>query len=242
MTAIDPETHVATLVLERPGRARIFERYEIDYCCGGKVALAEACEARGLELEAVVAALEEPPGGGADEVDWTARPLSELCAHIVDYHHGYLRDELPRLRLLTSKVARAHEDGHPELAEVETVFAGLADELEQHMAKEEQILFPACVALEQGASSGYMSGSVESPIRVMLHEHDEVGEAVARLHALTGGYALPADACNSYRALLDRLETLELDLHRHIHEENNVLFPRALALESRADETELSAA
>jgi regulator of cell morphogenesis and NO signaling len=100
------------------------------------------------------------------------------------------------------------------------------------MVKEEQILFPACVALEAGATGDFPFGSVENPIGTMLHEHDEVASGLTRLRTLTNAYEPPADACNSYRAMLDRLETLEADIHRHVHEENNILFPRALALES----------
>ena len=227
MTVIDPEATVSSLVVEQPGRARVFERFEIDYCCGGKVPLRTACEQRELDVEVVVAALAEP---GDVETDWTARPLEELCDHIVDHHHGYLREELPPLRALVEKVDRAHGDRHPELHEVATTFAGLAQELEQHMVKEEQVLFPACVALEQGVDP-HLPFPVDAPISAMVDEHEEVAAGLSRLRALTAGYAPPADACNSYRAMLDRLETLERDTHMHVHEENNILFPRAAALE-----------
>jgi regulator of cell morphogenesis and NO signaling len=234
MSAIATDTHVADLVLEEPSRARVFERYDIDSCCGGKTPLSTACADRGLDLDVVRAAPGESRGDGADEADWQAAPVAELCAHIVDHHHAYLHDELPRLRLLVEKVARAHGDAHPELIDVATTFDGLADELEEHMAKEEHVLFPACVALDEGAPGGFAFGSVESPIRAMLHEHDEVAVGLKRIRALTKAYEAPEDACNSYRALLDRLQTLEADTHRHVHEENNILFPRALALESAA--------
>jgi len=231
-TTIDPDTHVAALVVEQPGRARVFERFAINYCCGGKTPLRDACEERGLEVEVVLRALEESHDAGAEDTDWMAASLTDLCAHIVSVHHAYLLDELPRLRQLVDKVVRAHGDGHPELAGVEETFAALSYELVEHMAKEEQVLFPACVALEHGAGGPFPFGSVGNPIAAMLHEHDAVGAMLARLRELTNGYEVPLDSCNSYRAMLDRLETLELDTHRHIHEENNVLFPRALALES----------
>lgn len=232
MTALRPDTHVATLVLEQPSRARVFERFGIDYCCGGKTPLEAACAERGLDVAAVLAALEEPRADEADDVDWAAAPVAELCAHIVGHHHAYLRDELPPLRQLADKVARVHGANHPELVAVQTTFAALADELEQHMVKEERILFPACVALEEGAAGGFPFGSVENPIRVMLDDHDEVAAGLARLRELTNAYAPPRDGCNSYRALFARLQTLETDTHRHIHEENNILFPRAVALEA----------
>jgi regulator of cell morphogenesis and NO signaling len=228
VTAIAAETHVAELVLEEPSRARVFERFGIDYCCGGKTPLETACAARGLDVDDVLAALAEPPPRGAEDVDWSTRSVAALVAHIVDQHHAYLREELPPLTALVDKVARAHGDAHPELAEVRETFTAVADELGEHMASEEQVVFPACVALEEGGEPA--PTSVARPIAAMLHEHDEVADGLTRLRALTAGYEPPEDACNSYRAMLDRLRTLELDVHRHVHEENNVLFPRALAL------------
>ena len=234
MSTIAPEAHVAALVLEEPGRARVFERFGIDYCCGGKTPLETACADRGLDVGEVIAALEEPRDREADDVDWTAVPVADLCKHIIDRHHAYLREELPLLGQLVDKVARAHGGSHPELVDVQAAFTALAGELEQHLAKEEEVLFPACVALEQGAAGGFPFGSVENPIRLMLHEHDEVAAGLARLRDLTNGFDPPVDACNSYRSMLDRLHVLETDTHRHVHEENNILFPRAVALEAAA--------
>lgn len=231
MTAISAETHVAALVLDEPSRARVFERYGIDYCCGGNVPLERACAERGLDVGVVTAALAEPPARGAEDLDWRGASVATLVDHIVGQHHAYLRDELPPLGALVDKVARAHGDAHPELADVRETFTAVADELGSHMLEEEQVVFPACIALE-GAPRSTGLASVGSPIAVMLHEHDEVGAGLARLRELTAGYEPPADACNSYRAMLDRLRTLEVDIHRHVHEENNVLFPLALALEA----------
>ena len=224
MSTITADTHVADLVLEQPGRARVFERYGIDYCCGGRTPLADACAERGLEPDAVIAALEASPTARA-AVDWTARPLSELTAHIVDTHHAYLREELPLLRALVDKVARAHGDRHPELTDVRETFNAVADELEQHLATEEGEVFPACVALESTGSTG-----VAEQIGRMVHEHEVVAVGLARLRELTNAYEPPSDACNSYRSMLDRLRTLETDTHQHVHKENNILFPRAEAL------------
>ena len=232
MSTISRDTHVASLVLEQPGRARVFERFGIDYCCGGKKPLAKACADRGVDVEAVLVALDEQRPGEGDELNWATAPVADLCAHIVGEHHAYLRDELPSLRVLVEKVARVHGAAHPELEDVRTTFAGLADELEQHMDKEESIVFPACVALAEGADTHFPFGSVGNPIRMMVHEHDEVAAGLARLRAATNAYEPPSGACNSYRSMLDRLEALEADTHRHVHEENNVLFPRAVALEA----------
>ena len=230
-TAISAEDHVAALVLEEPSRARVFERFGIDYCCGGDVPLERACAERGLDVGIVTAALAEPPARGAEDVDWRSASVATLVGHIVEQHHAYLREELPPLGALVDKVVRAHGDAHPELADVRETFTAVVEELGDHMLEEEQVVFPACVALEEGAR-GTGLASLRSPIAAMLHEHEEVGAGLARLRELTSGYEPPADACNSYRAMLDRLRTLEVDIHRHVHEENNVLFPRALALEA----------
>ena len=232
MTAIDAQRTVGELVTERPGRARVFERLEIDYCCGGKRPLADACAAKGLDAGAVAAMLEALEEAGGEEPDWTKRSLGELCDHIVETHHAYLRDELPRLSALVGKVARAHGNRHPELADVSETYEGLAAELSEHMLKEEHVLFPACRRLEEGEE--ILAAGLAAPIAVMEDEHAAAGAALERLHALTGGYEPPTDACNSYRAMLDGLATLELDLHEHIHEENNILFPRASALAESA--------
>lgn len=233
MTAIDAQRTVAELVTERPGRARVFERLGIEYCCRGKRPLAEACAEQQLDVATVttmLAAMEE--GAGTGEADWAQAPLAELCDHIVETHHSYLRDELPRLSALTGKVARAHGGKHPELKDVAATFEQMASELDLHMLKEEDVLFPVCKRLEQGEPIA--AEALGPPIAVMEHEHAYVGAALERLHELTQGYEPPEDACNSYRALLDGLATLERDLHEHIHEENNILFPRAAALAESA--------
>jgi regulator of cell morphogenesis and NO signaling len=232
MPAVSGDARVADLVLERPSRSRVFESFGIDYCCGGKQTLAAACAGRGVSLDAIAEALDDPGPTQADDIDWRSKPVSELCAHIVNDHHGYLRDELPALRVLVDRVTAVHGQTHPDLADVRATFAAVADELEQHMPKEEQVLFPACIALERGNVADSAFGSVEDPIGVMLNEHDEVAAGLARLRALTRGYRIPDDACGSYRSMLDRLHTLEVDTHRHVHEENNVLFPRAIELEA----------
>ncbi len=215
---------VADLVLAEPGRARVFERLGIDYCCGGRVPLADACAARGLELGDVLAELAEPRSGGADEVDWRGREIGELVDHIVATHHAYLREELEPLGALAAKVARAHGAAHPELLDVETTFARVASELHEHMPKEELVVFPACVR----AAEDPRRPDLAEAIAALEDDHDAVGAGLARLRELTAGYAPPPDACTSYRALLDRLQMLESDTHRHIHEESNVLFPRVL--------------
>lgn len=235
MTEISPHTTVGQLVAERPSRARILEQFGIDYCCGGKQDLDDACAAQGVDTQKVVAALREADQQSAatDETDWTAASLDELIANILNEHHAYLRRELPRLAEITAKVHSVHGERHPELAEVRQTYDGLRAELEAHMIKEEQILFPLIQAMESFQTlEAAHCGSVQNPIRVMEHEHDSAGAALARMRKLTNDFTPPEDGCNTYRAMLYGLAELEADLHLHIHKENNILFPRATELEA----------
>lgn len=221
---------VGRLVVERPGRSRVFERYQIDYCCGGKKRLADACEDAGVSADELVAALAEVEGEDKAnaEQDWSSATLGALIDHILSAHHAYLRRELPRLSDLATRVVRAHGDRHEWVRTGEQVLSALRTELESHMMKEEQMLFPMIRELETAvAPPAFHCGALRNPIGVMEHEHDSAGSALARLRELSKGYTPPADACNTFRAWLDGLAELERDLHEHIHEENNVLFPRA---------------
>ena len=235
MADVTTSTTVGQLVAERPGRARVFERFGIDYCCGGKKALGDVCAAQGLDTQRVAAALREADQQPAatDETDWTETSLDDLITNILNKHHAYLRRELPRLSEITAKVHSVHGQRHPELAEVRQTYDELRAELEAHMMKEEQILFPLIQAMEtfQPLEAAHC-GSVQNPIRVMEHEHDSAGAALARMRKLTNDFTPPEDGCNTYRAMLDGLAELEADLHQHIHKENNILFPHATKLEA----------
>jgi len=235
MNVIDTETTVGQLVVERPSRARVFEKLGIDYCCGGKRPLGEVCAGLGLDVEGVLRDLIAEEGIVAgDQVDWAAATMTELADHIEATHHAYLRTELPRLDFLTDKVASRHGSHTPSLIELRHVLLGLKDELTSHMLKEERILFPICRQLDAATELPQAHcGSVNNPIRMMEHEHDDAGVALARMRALTRGFNPPAEACNTYRALFDGLRELEADLHAHIHKENNILFPKAAAAEAR---------
>jgi regulator of cell morphogenesis and NO signaling len=229
MTTLNADMTVGEMVAERPGRSRVFEELGIDYCCGGKMPLEQACREKGLDAGEVLERLESADAGSpGDERDWNEASMTELADHIEQTHHVYLRNELPRLTGLTARIREVHGSNHPELVEVERTFLGLREELESHMMKEEQVLFPIIRQMEQTESpETFHCGSVNNPIRVMEHEHDNAGQALSRLRELTGDYNPPEDACGTYRATLDALRELELDLHLHIHKENNVLFPRA---------------
>ena len=219
---------VGELVSERPGRSRIFQSFQIDFCCQGGRTLREACEAKGVPLETVVEQLEAELVGPVEPSTNPATLDPEaLARYIVDTHHDFLRRELPRLHSMADRVARVHGGHTPSLIELFQVFCGLEAELIEHLLKEEQILFPIITAMSRGEPG---PPSIEGPVGCMLHEHDDAGAALARLRKLSHDFTPPPEACNTYRALFAGLQDLESDLHRHIHLENSVLFPQGQAL------------
>jgi regulator of cell morphogenesis and NO signaling len=229
MTPIDPSTALGELVADEPARATVFERLGFDYCCGGGRTLAEAAAERGLDPATVAAMLEAVsslPAEDGQARDWREATVGELCDHIVEVHHAALWRDLPRIAELARKVERVHGSAEPELAEVRRHVDALRAELAAHMASEEEELFPAIRALAEGA------GSAPSEDALAEHEaeHEQVGATLTRLRELTGGYDRDRARCGTHRVLLDSLQGLEVDLHRHIHEENNILFPRARKL------------
>ncbi len=239
---IDPSLSVAQLVVERPGRSRLFEQMNIDYCCGGKLPLKEACLRRGLDVAAVVKRISASDADAstahAANIDPSKMPLTDLADHIEDTHHAYLRTELPRIRYLIDRVCKAHGASDPRLASLREAFIGFSDELSAHMLKEEHVLFPLVRQIDQGMAApagsrtGPGCGSISNPIRQMEAEHDAAGNALAWMRTATDGFTAPANACGTYRAMIDALHELEQDMHQHVHKENNVLFPRALAREA----------
>ena len=214
------DTPVGTIAVEQPLATRVFARHQIDFCCGGGLPLAEACAARRLDPAAVLDEIAQTTASPeTDGRRWDEAPLEDLIQHLLDAFHQPLRDELPRLDAMAAKVLDVHGPKDPaRLGELRQLVGQLRAELEQHMDKEEQVLFPM-------ARAGI--GPVpDGPIQVLEAEHDEAGRALARLRELTNGFTVPADACNTWRALWAGLEALERDLHQHIHLENNILFPR----------------
>lgn len=230
---ITPETTVGELVATRPQLARLFETLSIDYCCGGKQTLAAACARRGLEVGTTIALLESAGAAfaaGPSEVDAAAMGLGQLADHIVSTHHAYLKQELPRLAEMADRVATKHGWRDACLPELAGTVLDLAAEMMDHMRKEENILFPLVRQIEAGTANGFHCGSIANPIRQMEAEHESAGNLTAKLRLLTDGFTPAADACNTHRALLAGLAEFEADLHRHVHKENNILFPRTLAL------------
>ncbi len=230
---INPETKtIGELALEVVNAIPVLERMNIDYCCRGGRSIAEACREAGLTFTELMSMLGEPRV--SDEADWQTGPLAELQRHIVDTHHVYTRQAIETITLLADKVANRHSANHPEVMDVHRLAFALANDVLPHMMKEEEILFPYVEQLERSGTEslpGSCFGTVANPIRVMMLEHEGVGAILADLRHVTGGYVLPDDACLSFRALYERLADLEQDLHKHIHLENNLHFPRALKLE-----------
>jgi regulator of cell morphogenesis and NO signaling len=231
---------VGQIAAELPSATREFEKLGIDYCCGGNRTLGEACVEANISVEDALARLEkglaEAPTG--DSRDWQNQPLSGLIGHITSTHHVFVREECPRIEALAAKVVGVHGKNHPELLQVQSIFSALAEELRVHLMKEEQVLFPYVVRLEESALAGEsappaMFGTVVNPIRMMMQEHDGAGDALRSLRSITNDYTVPGDACISYRTLYQALKGFESDLHQHIHLENNILFPRAVAMEAK---------
>lgn len=237
MTSIATQL-VGELAAQSLSAVRVFEKHGIDYCCGGKRPLDEVCSAKGLDVETVLRDLDAAEQACIpSQRDWNEVPLWELMDHIVSTHHAYLRTELPLIERAIAKVLDAHHQRHGALlAPIANVFEALKLELEMHIQKEEVVLFPAVAQAERAAEAGRSwtpprFGSFGHPIKLMEHEHDSAGHALAEIRRLTSDFTLPEGACNTFRALYAALAELERDLHLHIHLENNILFPRALAME-----------
>lgn len=233
-------TTLADLATASVNAVRILEQHGLDYCCGGKQSFEQACLAKGLEPASILREIDEAGNPGyAPGHDWHSAPLEELAQHIVATHHAYLRLELPALEARSQKVAAVHGARDPKkLPRLAAVLAALRSELEMHMRKEEAILFPFIVqygraALENQPTPPVPFGSIANPIAMMEREHAGAGDALEEIRGLTNGFELPSYACSTVKALYEGLKALEADLHIHIHLENNILFPRAIALEKR---------
>jgi regulator of cell morphogenesis and NO signaling len=226
---------VGELVAQRPSRSRVFEQFKIDFCCGGKLPLAEACRKKGIDPQQVLAALEAEAASAAPQAQsWADATMTQIADHIEATHHAYLRRELPRIEYLTHRVATRHGDHTPSLVKLHQLFLAFKADLEAHMLKEERILFPMCRELDGAtAAPSFHCGSVRNPVAMMVTEHDHAGEDLSQMRALTNDFIPPADACNTYRALFSALAELEADMHVHVHTENSILFPKAVAAESR---------
>ncbi len=221
--ALTPDTPVGEIAVDHPLATRVFARHNIDFCCGGGRPLAEVCTRLGLDTGAVLKEIQhELASTDEPQLRLDEAPLEDLIDHILTAYHRPLDEELPRLEAMARKVDNVHGEKDPErLAELLAVYLALKTELQEHMMKEEQILFPM---IRQGRGA-----MASGPVSVMMHEHDSAGNALRRLRELTNDYQPPEGACTTWRALWHGLAALETALHEHIHLENNILFPRALA-------------
>ncbi|MEO8482746.1 MAG: iron-sulfur cluster repair di-iron protein [Acidobacteriota bacterium] len=230
---------LADIVTHDARTAEIFERANLDYCCHGQDTLEDAAVSRGIPIEALLTSLETlgPPPAATDS-GATREALDDLTAHVVTHHHGYVRRMTPIIEQWLAKLADHHGARHAELHEVRSIFRTLAEDLAAHMTKEEHILFPYIDSLAVAARSGGRLppspfGTILNPIRMMEEDHREAGDGLTHLRRLTLDYTPPSHACTTYRLCYEELGRYESDLHRHVHLENNILFPRAIDLERR---------
>ena len=230
---ITEATPIADIAATLPSSVRVFQRHGVDFCCGGARPLGEVCAEQGLSFPDIARAIEAAAAEPApDGRDWSREPLTALAEYIVETYHDSLREELPRLEAMAAKVARVHGAKAPFLLQVDDVIGELSADLNEHMRKEELVLFPTIRAIEQGGQ--VEADWVAAPISVMRHEHDRAGALLAELDRLTGRYVAPEWACATFRALYQGLQELEEAMHVHVHLENNVLFPRAMKLARHA--------
>lgn len=235
---ITPETFVADVATGHPSSVRVFQRYGIDFCCGGRQPLRTASETAGVPLDRLIGDLEEATSVlDADRVDWAVAPLTELARHISETYHAPQAKELMRLEDMMARVERAHSDKWPDLVlSLGRVVRSLTHELLVHTDEEEERLFPAIVALEEGGHVALHGRALDRFIEQLEDEHVSVGRLLDRLRSLTGAFVPPEGACPTFRGLYHGLEELSATLKQHVHLENYVLFPRAAALgRARAD-------
>jgi regulator of cell morphogenesis and NO signaling len=238
----DTSTPLGDIVAADYRAAGVFDRFGLDFCCGGKRTFGEACAAARLDPGAVsddLVKLAATPG--ADDTPDASWPVEELAHYIVRRHHGYVRQQLPVIAGHLDKLVAVHGERHPELRQIAGHFAELSGELQSHMMKEEQVLFPYIRQLAASTEYGVdppvgIFGSVNNPIRMMEAEHRYAGDELGVIRGLSSNYSAPADGCTTYRVCYEELAAFDADLRQHIHLENNILFPHAVTLEAAVNE------
>ncbi len=229
------EKTLAEIVTDNIRSAIVFEEYGLDFCCNGKRSLQEACAEKNIEVGKVVKSLNELSTNKNSEKynEWAS---DFLVDHIVNHHHQYVRRMIPVISLHTDKVASVHGENHPETKQIADLFLAVRQELESHMMKEERILFPYIKQLHYAKKNNEqitppLFGTIKNPIRMMEAEHQSAGDALHKIRELSNDFTFPPDACNTFKALYSELKEFEEDLHKHIHLENNILFPKSIKLE-----------
>ena len=237
----NPDLHTLSLkdiVTQDFHAAAIFEKYALDFCCRGGKTIDEACGERGIEVASVLDELEtiksKSEGSSIPFSDWG---VDVLINYIVNTHHAFVSRMIPVLLAHTQKIASVHGARHPEVIKIADHFDTVAGDLQQHMQKEEVVLFPFIKQLAQAKKAGQCRvrppfGTVRNPIRMMEAEHQAAGDEMSSIRSLSNGYIVPDDACTTYRVTYHELRDFELDLHQHVHLENNILFPKAILFES----------
>jgi regulator of cell morphogenesis and NO signaling len=227
---------LAEIVTENIRSAIVFEEFGLDFCCKGKRPLSEACTTKNVNVEDVIHSLSElnVTDPSLNINDWEP---DFLIDYIMNNHHQYVRRMIPVISLHSDKVASVHGQNHPEMIEIADLFLAIREELESHMMKEERILFPFIKQLynakknnEQIAPPPF--GTIQNPIRMMEAEHTSAGDAMNKIRELSKNFSAPEDACNTFKALYSELKEFEEDLHKHIHLENNLLFPKSIEIET----------
>ena len=233
------ELTLADIVTKNVKTAGIFEKYDLDFCCGGNKTITQACQENGTDPNLVYSEIEKMESAKVEISErFDDRDLDFMVDYIVNNHHKYVVYMIPIISSHAEKVVSAHGKNHPETIKVAKIFSGVSKELKQHMMKEEEILFPYIKYLvrvrngETKFEKPYFS-RIGNPINMMELEHQSAGESMYSIKKLANSYAIPSDACNTYKACLKELKEFEEDLHKHVHLENNVLFPKAVLLEEQ---------
>lgn len=235
---LTPDKTVADCVTENIKASHVFKKYGIDFCCGGGISVEKACEKKGVDYSQLVEDLNKINSVEESGINFNQLPLDELIDYIIEKHHKYVEANIGLLIQYSAKVAKVHGVNSPELIEVNKLFQKVAGELAAHLKKEEMILFPFIKKMVKADSEGnkihfHQTSTVANPITMMEEEHEEAGNIFKEISRLTNNYTPPAHACNTYKALFDKLDEFEQDLHEHIHLENNILHPKALKLEKK---------
>lgn len=235
----DTKKQIGQFVAEDYRTAAVFTKHKIDFCCKGNRTIAEVCEKKGIDSNVLMHELDATINSKADQaIDYKSWPLDLLAEYIQKKHHRYVEEKTPVIRQFLDKLCKAHGDNHPELYKITELFTASAGDFAAHMKKEELILFPFIknmmkAKLSNSELKAPRFGTVENPIEMMMHDHENEGERFREIAALTDNYTPPADACNTYKVTYAMLDEFEKDLHLHIHLENNILFPEAVKLEKQ---------
>ncbi|MDK9708567.1 MAG: iron-sulfur cluster repair di-iron protein [Desulforhopalus sp.] len=227
---------IGEIVAEDYRTAKIFEDHGIDFCCGGKVELSAACLEKGIDLAAITEELEAVTSKPVEKSqNFTSWELAFLIDYIVNVHHSYIKDNTGQITAYARKIAEVHGAHHPEVIEIAAIFTKMATDLMAHLQEEEEVFFPALKRVDMDKKAGATPAAIDKEtinksLVKLTKEHEEVGDTIHKIQFLAGGYAIPDDVCNTFMVTYQKLKEFEDDLHKHVHLENNILFPKAAQL------------